>query len=147
MTSGDAPAPSDTELMRAHLEGDPQAFADALDDDLSTPEAFGALHETVRAGNALLDDGNLESAADRRAEVLAMVQVLGIDPADPQWAGGGAGAADGALRVLVERLIAERQEARETRDFARADLIRNELAEAGIALEDSPNGTHWSIDG
>jgi cysteinyl-tRNA synthetase len=76
-----------------------------------------------------------------------MVRVLGIDPADPQWAGGAGGPAEGALRVLVERLLTERQEARATRDFARADLIRNELAEAGITLEDSPAGTHWSIDG
>jgi cysteinyl-tRNA synthetase len=143
---------SSRELERAGVRAErvdlvPQAFGEALDDDLSTPEAFAVLHETVRAGNALLDDGNLETAADRRAEVLAMVSVLGIDPADPHWTGGSGGPAEGALRVLVERLLTERQEARETRDFARADLIRNELAEAGIALEDSPGGTHWSIDG
>ena len=143
---------STRELERAAVAAEradvvPQAFGEALDDDLSTPEAFAVLHETVRAGNALLDEGNLETVADRRAEVLAMVRVLGIDPSDPQWSGGGDLAAEGALRVLVERLLTERQEARSTRDFARADLIRNELAEAGIALEDAPGGTHWSIDG
>ncbi|BDZ44846.1 cysteine--tRNA ligase [Naasia aerilata] len=125
----------------------PDAFAAALDDDLSTPEAFAVLHETVRAGNALLDVDSLPTVADRRAEVLAMVRVLGIDPLDAQWRAAEDGGAVGALAVLVERLIEERQAARGARDFARADQIRNELAEAGIVLEDSPAGTHWSIDG
>ncbi len=75
------------------------------------------------------------------------MRVLGIDPGDPQWAAGDGGSAAGALRVLVERLIEERQEARSARDFARSDRIRNELAEAGISLEDTPAGTQWSIDG
>ncbi|WP_210479609.1 cysteine--tRNA ligase [Naasia sp. SYSU D00948] len=125
----------------------PAAFADALDDDLSTPGAFAVLHETVRTGNAALDARNLDVVAERRAEVLAMVRVLGIDPGDPQWASTGAGPAADALRALVERLLEERQEARSGRDFARADRIRNDLAEAGIALEDTPAGTQWSIDG
>src|SRR4051812_25145956 len=130
-----------------HADVVPEAFRAALDDDLATPEAFAVLHETVRTGNALLDAQDLSAAADRRAEVLAMVRILGIDPTDPQWQGGQDPAATTALRALVGRLIAERQEAREARDFARADRIRTELAEAGITLEDSPAGTHWSIDG
>jgi len=143
---------SATALERAGAGADradvvPDAFGAALDDDLSTPQAFAVLHDTVRAGNAALDARDLDGTADRRAEVLAMVRVLGIDPGDPQWTSGGAGPAEAALRVLVDRLIEERQEARSSRDFARADRIRNELAEAGVALEDTPAGTQWSIDG
>jgi cysteinyl-tRNA synthetase len=77
-----------------------------------------------------------------------MVGVLGIDPLDPAWTTGTRedGSAD-ALDALVERLIAERQEARRSRDWAGADRVRDELAAAGIVLTDTGNGTRWSIDG
>ncbi|MCU1437498.1 MAG: cysteine--tRNA ligase [Naasia sp.] len=124
----------------------PDAFAAALDDDLSTPEAFAVLHDTVRAGNAALDDEDLDGAAERRAEVSAMTQILGIDPTSPEWRSRPDEPVRIALAALVERRIADRQSARAGRDFALADAIRAELAEAGITLEDSPTGTHWSID-
>jgi len=125
----------------------PEAFSAALDDDLAVPEALAVLHETVRTGNAALDDDDLEAAAERRAEVLAMTRVLGIDPTDDRWTTGEDEPARRALGTLVARLLADRQAARAARDFSRADSIRSELAEAGIVLEDSPTGTHWSIDG
>ena len=56
------------------------------------------------------------------------------------------GSADQALAALVEKLIEDRNAAREGRDFGAADRIRDELAEAGITVEDSPTGTHWSIE-
>ncbi|HEY8589953.1 MAG TPA: cysteine--tRNA ligase [Naasia sp.] len=124
----------------------PDAFGAALDDDLSTPEAFAALHEAVRAGNAAFDAEDLDAAAERRAEVSAMTQILGIDPTAPEWRSRSDQPVRVALTSLVERLIAERQAARAERDFERADTIRTELAEAGITLEDSSTGTHWSID-
>jgi cysteinyl-tRNA synthetase len=74
-----------------------------------------------------------------------MVQVLGIDPRDPHWATADAGPAASALGTLVERLLADRRAAREAKDWAAADRIRTELAEAGIAIEDSQNQTHWSL--
>jgi cysteinyl-tRNA synthetase len=136
-----------TQITSGQVGTVPAAFADALDDDLGVPEALAVLHETVRAGNAALDGDDLATAADRRAEARAMTQVLGIDPADPVWRRGQDEPARRALQALVERLLTDRQEARGSRDFAQADRIRTELAEAGIVLEDSANGTHWSIDG
>jgi cysteinyl-tRNA synthetase len=142
-------------LLRAEEEGAtpaavpvPDAFAAALDDDLGVPQALAVLHETIRRGNQALDAGQLGAAGEAAAAVRGMVGVLGIDPLDPAWSAGVRedGSAD-ALNALVERLITERQAARESRDWAAADRVRDELAAAGIVLTDTGGGTRWSIDG
>jgi cysteinyl-tRNA synthetase len=122
----------------------PEAFGAAMDDDLGVPQALGVLHETVRAGNAALDNGDLRAVADARGEVFAMSEVLGINPLSPQWRVDSA-PSDRALAQLVETLIADRNAARAAKDFAAADRIRDELAAAGITVEDGPTGSHWSL--
>jgi len=123
----------------------PDAFAEAMDDDLAVPQALAVLHDTVRSGNAALDAEDLEAAATARGHVLAMTEVLGINPLSPQWRTSGSTAAESALDGLIGRLLADRQEARAARDFAAADRIRDELTAAGITIEDTPTGSHWSI--
>ena len=126
----------------------PDAFAEAMDDDLGVPQALAVLHDTVRAGNAALDADDLPAVARGRAEVEAMTAVLGVNPIAVEWAdAGGAGAADAALGALVARLLEDREHARAARDFAAADRIRDELTTAGIAIDDTPAGTQWSLDG
>jgi cysteinyl-tRNA synthetase len=123
----------------------PDAFAAAMDDDLGVPQALAVLHDTVRAGNQALDSEDLLEAATLHGQVVAMVEVLGIDPRDPHWAPADAGPAASALDTLVTRLIEDRQAARAAKDFAAADRIRAELSAAGITIEDSQTGTHWSL--
>jgi cysteinyl-tRNA synthetase len=125
----------------------PDAFANAMDDDLGVPQALGVLHDTVRAGNAALDADDLATVARLRAEVEAMTGLLGVNPLDPMWAGIGGGAAEAALGSLVQRLIDDRERARGAKDFAAADRIRDELTSAGIAIDDTAAGTQWSLDG
>jgi cysteinyl-tRNA synthetase len=125
----------------------PDEFRDAMNDDLSVPQAIAVIHETVRAGNAALDDEDLAQAAALLGQVLAMTDVLGINPLAPEWASGEDGSADRALATLVERLVSDRETARKNRDFTTADRIRDELGQAGISIEDTPNGAHWSLDG
>jgi cysteinyl-tRNA synthetase len=122
-------------------------FAAALDDDLATPQAFAVLHSTVRDGNAALDSGDGNEAIEIAATVRAMTEVLGLDPLSARWseAGGSETPARHALVDLVESLLKERQLARAERDFARADAARDRLLEAGIVVEDTPNGPMWTV--
>ncbi len=134
-----------TRFAGSGVEIVPEEFAAAMDDDLAVPQALGVLHETVRAGNAALDNGDLRAVADARGEVLAMSEVLGINPLSPQWRDARATPSERALASLVETLIADRNAARAAKDFAAADRIRDELAAAGIAVEDGATGSHWSL--
>ncbi len=123
----------------------PHAFAEAMDDDLAVPQALAVLHETVRQGNAALDAEDLARAAAARGNIVAMTDVLGINPRSPQWQKSD-DSSTRALGALVGRLVDDRQLARTNRDFAEADRIRDELAAAGVTIEDTPTGAHWSVE-
>ena len=122
-------------------------FAVALDDDLATPAAVAVVHNVVREGNAALDAGNDGAARTAASSVRAMMGVLGLDPLAPQWADGASTEtpARAALADLVDGMLAERQEARAGRDFARADAVRDRLLQAGISVEDTPDGPLWTV--
>ena len=124
--------------------GIPDAFGVAMDDDLGIPQALAVLHDTVRAGNTALDAGDLDAVARLREQVIAMTEVLGINPESAQWVDHATGSSDSALNALVERLLEDRAAARAAKDFGAADRIRDELASAGIAIDDTPTGAHWS---
>lgn len=134
-----------TRFAGGGVEVVPDAFAAAMDDDLAVPQALAVLHETTTAGNTALDDGDLGAVASARGEVLAMSEVLGINPLSPQWKTATSAPTERVLAALVESLIADRTAARATKDFAAADRIRDELAAAGITVEDGPTGSHWSL--
>ncbi|MFG2329722.1 cysteine--tRNA ligase [Streptomyces sp. NPDC048604] len=127
----------------------PTAFADAMDDDLGVPQALAVLHNTVRQGNTALAADDKEAAVARLAEVRAMLGVLGLDPLDPHWAGEADRGAGAELHDVVDSLVRlvlqQRESARERKDWATADAIRDQLNQSGLAIEDSPDGPRWSI--
>ncbi len=117
------------------VERTQQRFETALDDDLNVPEALAALHDFVRETNTALAQGSV-NAGDQRA-LLALVDRL-----------------DSVLRIFdevkhelldseIQALIDERQAARQNKNFARADELRNQLTELGIILEDTKDGLRW----
>jgi cysteinyl-tRNA synthetase len=126
----------------------PPAFAAAMDDDLNASGALAVIHETVRAGNTALDEGDEAEAKRLALQVMVMTDVLGVNPIDPQWnsaSGNGADDAMMALDSLVQDRIESRAAARAARDFTTADQIRKQLTAAGIVVEDTSSGARWSL--
>ncbi len=115
-----------------------QAFSEAMDDDLSTPRALAVVHEAVKAGHHAADPTH-EYALVRR-----MLGVLGLDPVT-QWPSGDAGNLQPVVDHLVSGALQRRAEARRVKDWASSDAIRDELAAAGIAVEDTPQGQRWEL--
>ena len=126
----------------------PQAFGEAMDDDLNVSGALAVVHELVRTGNTALDDGDADLAQRIAGEVVAMTDVLGVNPLAAQWqsqASTGHGDPTEALDALVQAQLEARQAARAARDFETADAIRDRLAQAGIAVEDTASGARWTL--
>jgi len=123
-------------------------FVNAMDDDLGTPAAVAAIYEVVREGNKLLVDGDSKALRGTVGSVRAMLDVLGVDPAEEHWIRRGSSPDEklsAAVDALVAALIEQRSEARARKDFAAADAIRDRLKVAGIELEDTPQGSKWSL--
>jgi cysteinyl-tRNA synthetase len=122
----------------------PAVFADAMDDDLGTPQALAAVYNAVREGNTALAAGDKDTVTARLTEARAMLGVLGLDPV--AWADGRSGS---DLHSVVDGLVAlaleQRAAARERKDYAAADAIRDRLRDAGVVIEDTPNGPRWTV--
>lgn len=121
----------------------PEAFAEAMDDDVNIPRALAVLHEQTRAGNAALAAG--EDASEAANAVMAMAEVLGLAQLMSFNAEGTSGAEHEALDALIQAVLAERADARAQKDWAKADAMRDLLASAGVQVKDGANGSTWSV--
>jgi len=140
--------------LEASFNPDPASgaadFVPALEDDFNTPQALAVLNRVAAFARHILDKssrplGTAERAelANAKADLLGCGELLGLLQQDPEaWFKRGAEQVDAAH---VENLIEARRAARDSRDFARADAIRDELAAMGIAIEDGPQGTRWKV--
>ena len=155
--------PSREEVTAVSADDLPADFVAAMNDDVNVSGAAAAIFTAIRSGNTLLsqlaDRADSETAKAEVREALlavrAMLDTLGLDPLAEPWVSAGAagGAADGtaespehaALEALIAKQLNARAEARKAKDFAKADQIRDALTEAGIAIEDGPQGSTWSL--
>ena len=155
--------PSREEVTAVSADDLPADFVAAMNDDVNVSGATAAIFTAIRSGNTLLsqlaDRADSETAKAEVREALlavrAMLDTLGLDPLAEPWVSAGAagGAADGtaespehaALEALIAEQLNARAEARKAKDYAKADQIRDALTEAGIAIEDGPQGSTWSL--
>ncbi len=126
---------------RADAAAAPEAVVAALGDDLNTPQAIAALHGLLTRVN------KAEDAAEKRrlaAELRAGGFLLGLLQDDPEaWLSGSAELDGGYDDAAIDRLLVERRAARKVKDFATADRIRADLTQAGVIIEDTPQGSSW----
>jgi cysteinyl-tRNA synthetase len=158
---GTFPAGCNQELAAATAKA-LASYDAALSNDLNTAEARAAIFDLVRAGNIAADSGTLfaENATEINAVLARFDQVFAVlEDRDAEMTRAALDWAERAGRLneaspellatlslsddAIETLVAERTHAKKTRNFARADAIRNELLEKGIILEDSKDGVRW----
>ncbi len=122
------------------------AFTDAMNDDLAVPTALASISEALKTGNSAITAGDKAVIASAANEIRGALEVLGCDPFDPAFASGGAGEdMTAALDGVIKLALAQRTAARERKDFAASDAIRDGLASLGITIEDTAQGPRWSI--
>jgi cysteinyl-tRNA synthetase len=118
-------------------------FAEAMNDDLNTPQAIAVLFDATRDINSKLatkpPKSYINAAKKFFDDLLGEILGVVLDSSD-------AGQADtSVLDGLLQLIMTQRQEARQRRDFKNADGIRNRLAELGITLEDTAEGSRWKL--
>ncbi|ASY22081.1 cysteinyl-tRNA synthetase [Candidatus Planktophila versatilis] len=125
-----------------------QVFTDAMNDDLAVPTALASISEALRAGNSAITAGDTATIENSANEIRGALEILGCDPFDPAFASSTAVEDIGAaLDGVIQLALAQRTAARERKDFAASDQIRDGLAVLGITIEDTAQGPRWSITG
>ena len=115
-------------------------FAKAMNDDLAVPQALAFIAESMRVGNSAAEDKKV--IAKTAGEIRGALSILGCDPKDDAFKSSNSN--DAAIDGLIKLALEQRQAARERKDFAAADQIRDQIASLGITVEDTSNGPRWS---
>ena len=116
----------------------------AFDDDLAVPQVLAHISEALRRGNTAITDNAKDGITAAAAEIRGALAILGCDPFDAAFTSGGQDLSE-ALDGVIQLALAQRAAARERKDFAASDAIRDGLAALGISIEDTPQGQRWSI--
>jgi len=122
-----------------------RGFTDAMNEDLAVPTALAGISEALRLGNSAITSGDkavIKASAD---EIRGALEILGCDPFDPVFATSGGEDLTSALDGVIQLALAQRTAARDRKDFAASDQIRDGLAALGIVIEDTAQGPRWSI--
>ena len=122
-----------------------QGFADAMNDDLAVPTALAGISEALRLGNSAITSDDKNVIKTSAEEIRGALEILGCDPFDPVFATSGGEDLTSALDGVIQLALAQRTAARDRKDFAASDQIRDGLAALGIVIEDTAQGPRWSI--
>ena len=118
----------------------------AFDDDLAVPQVLAQISEALRRGNSAITDNSKDAIKQAAAEIRGALAILGCDPFDAVFNSGGKDLSE-ALDGVIQLALTQRAGARERKDFASSDAIRDGLAALGISIEDTPQGQRWTIRG
>jgi cysteinyl-tRNA synthetase len=121
-------------------------FTAAMNDDLAVPAALAIISENLRLGNQAITDNEKAAVSKNADEIRGALEILGCDPFDAVFASSGGSDLTEALDGVIKLALAERAAARERKDFAASDAIRDGLAALGITIEDTAQGPRWSIN-
>ena len=121
------------------------AFCAAMNDDLAVPAALALISENLRLGNQAITDGDKKAIAKNANEIRGALQILGCDPFDSSYPQTASSHVNDALDGVIALALKERAAARERKDFAASDAIRDGLLELGITIEDTAQGPRWSM--
>lgn len=122
-----------------------QEFIDAMNDDLAVPQGLAHIAEALRVGNIAITAGDQKIVELKAAEIRGALDILGCDPYDSVFSASDGASLERALSGTIELALAQRLAARERKDFVASDQIRDELAELGVVVEDTPQGPRWSM--
>ena len=119
----------------------------AFDDDLAVPQVLAQISDALRRGNSAITENNQTQIKTAAAEIRGALNILGCDPFDASFAANSTASADltDALDGVIQLALAQRAAARDRKDFASSDAIRDGLAALGITIEDTPQGPRWTI--
>jgi cysteinyl-tRNA synthetase len=121
------------------------AFCAAMNDDLAVPAALALISENLRLGNQAITDGDKKVIAKNANEIRGALQILGCDPFDSNYPQTASSHVNEALDGVIQLALKERAAARERKDFAASDAVRDGLLELGITIEDTAQGPRWSM--
>ena len=121
-------------------------FTAAMNDDLAVPAALATISENLRLGNQAITDNDISVISKNADEIRGALEILGCDPFDTAFGSSGGSDLSKALDGVITLALAERVAARERKDFAASDAIRDGLAALGITIEDTAQGPRWSIN-
>ncbi|MEL4357636.1 MULTISPECIES: cysteine--tRNA ligase [unclassified Luteococcus] len=141
--------PVDAGFSRVTSRELPQAFADAMNDDLGTPKAVAVLFDEISQGNKAIAAKDVTAVGQHLMAVRDMLDVFGLDPEADEWAhlsSDKGSNLEPVVDALVSKLLVQRAEARANKDWAAADAIRDTLAEVGLKITDTPEGARWELE-
>ncbi len=131
--------PEEKELLESISSFEKQ-FIEAMDDDFNTANAISAIYDLIKFSNININaESSKEFAKTAKEQINKLCSVLGLLESE--------GNTDSKLSEKVEKMLNDRKEARQRKDWAAADAIRDALSDMGVLIEDTPSGTRWSLKG